>query len=62
MVEIQMKRHINMSCRLSDSLEESMNMNFLLMKNSMKLQRTDGYKELGIHYDLQQEEDEQVCL
>lgn len=53
MLEIKMKRHINMSCRLTGSLEDSMNMHFLLMKNSMKLQRTDGHKELGIHHDLQ---------
>lgn len=62
MGEIQMKGHINMPCRLAGSLEDSMNNNFLLMKNSMKLQRTDEHKELGIHHDLQPEGDEQVCL
>lgn len=62
MGEIQTKGYINMPCRLAGSSEDSMNNNFLLVKNSMKLQRTDEHKDLGIHHDLQQEEDEQACL
>lgn len=49
-----------MPCRLAGSLEDSMNNNFLLMINSMKLQGTDEHKDLGIHHDFLQEEDEQV--
>lgn len=39
-----------MPCRLAGSSEDSMNNNFLLMINSMKLQRTDEHKDLGIHH------------